>query len=380
MYKNIVIVAGEPSGDSHAANLVRKLKNTNPELIFSGLGGYQMQKEGVKILHNLSELAVVGFFEVLKNYKKIKAIFEELLTHIEKKQPEAIILVDYPGFNLRLAKKIKEKNKNIKIVYYISPQIWAWNKNRISLIKQVVDKMVVFFKFEESLYKNEAVDVDFVGHPLLDWVNITKDKNEFIKRYDLDSDKKLIALLPGSRKNEIKKNLSVMLKSCLLFSKKNRSAQFVILKPAELNIGLFKEITSRLTLKILIIENDTYNGIGASDFCLVASGTATLETAILNKPMFIIYKVNFLTWLIAKMLIKIDYIGLVNVVAGQKIIPEYIQFDAQARRIAYDMNLVLNNPEKINYIKERLIQVKKILGENGATQRAASIINNFICS
>ncbi len=380
MYKNIVIVAGEPSGDFHAANLVKKLKTINPQLVISGLGGYKMQQAGVDIIYNLSELAVVGFWEVLKHYNKFKQVFMQLTEHIEKKQPEALILVDYPGFNLRLAKEIRKINNNIKIIYYISPQIWAWNKKRIKLIKQVVDKMLVFFKFEKKLYEQEYIDTDFIGHPLLDHVNTTKNKNQFIDKHKLDPNKRIIALLPGSRANEIRKNLSIMLKSCLLFSKKTKNVQFVILKPTELNIEMFKEIVAKTTLNAPIIENDTYDGINASEFCLVASGTATLETAILNKPMFIIYKVNLLTWLIAKLLIKIDYIGLVNVVAGQKIIPEYIQFDAHPEKIAFDMDFIFNNPEKIKYIKNKLNEVKTALGEKGATERGATIINNFICS
>jgi len=378
MDKDIFIVAGEPSGDLHGANLVKNLKIIDPDLHFYGLGGAKMLSAGVKINFNLAELAVVGFIEVLKNLKVFKKLFNDIIYEVGKIKPKAIILVDYPGFNLRLAKTIKEKYPLVKIIYYISPQVWAWNSKRIKLIEKVVDKILVIFKFEEELYKKHNVSVDFAGHPLLDSVKITKERSEFLKIHNLDENKRIIALLPGSRENEIKLNLRIMLKTAGIFSQTNRDYQFIVLKTPELNLSLYQNILNKFKVDAAIIENDTYNGINASDFCLVASGTATLETAIIKKPMFVIYKVKLLTWIIAKLVIKLKFISLANIVAGKKIVPEFLQFRARPEAISREMLSLLSSPSEIEEMMSELSKVKDSLGAKGASEKCAQAINAFL--
>ncbi len=333
-----------------------------------------MQNAGIEIYCNFLDLAVVGFWEVVKNLKKFKAIFRMLCQKLDEVKPDAVILIDYPGFNLRFAREVKKRN--IKLIYYISPQVWAWGKNRIELIKKLVDKMIVIFKFEEELYKTHSINAIFVGHPLLDIVKPAQEKTELLKKFGLSPDKKTIALLPGSRIVEVKRHLPIFLETCKILSKKLGNLQFVVSKSPFLPENLFSPCLNPYPLTLTPIPN-SYECIELADFVLVASGTATLETAILEKPLVVIYKTSFLTWLIAKPQIKIPYIGLVNVVAGKKIVPEFIQFGARPKRIAQKVLNLLNSPEE-KTIREDLIRIKENLGEPGATERAARIILSFI--
>jgi lipid-A-disaccharide synthase len=373
--KTIFIVAGEASGDLHGAHLARALKRLNPQIRLCGAGGKLMQNSGVEIFYNFVDLAVVGFFEVLKNLGKFKAIFKFLCQRLDEVKPDAVILVDYPGFNLRFAREVKKRN--IKLIYYISPQVWAWGRNRIDLIKELVNKMIVIFKFEEELYKSHGVNAVFAGHPLLDIVKPSAAKPELCKKLNLSPNKKIIALLPGSREVEVRRHLPIFLETCKILNKKIANLQFVVSKSPALSENLFLLYLAPCTLHLAPITN-SYDCIELADFVLVASGTATLETAILGKPMAIIYKTSFFTWLIAKPQIKIPYLGLVNVVAGEKIVPEFIQYDARPRKIAQKVINLLNLPESREEIKANLIKVRENLGEPGAAERAARAISEFI--
>ena len=322
--KHFLIVAGEASGDVHAAHLVDELKKIDPALTFSGVGGPRLRASGVELYKDISSLAVVGFVEVLKHYREIRGIFNLILKKINDVKPLAVILVDYPGFNLRLAREIKKRG--VKVIYYISPQVWAWKASRVKQVKKYVDKMLVLFRFEEDFYARRGVRVDFVGHPLADALNAPTDKNKFCQRYGLDTEKLTIGLLPGSRQNEVNALLPVMIGAADLLQKEFTSIQFLVLKAHTIERSLLERYCRDAVCQPKIIDAGTYDGINACHLCIVASGTATLETAILEKPMVIVYKTSFLTWLMAKLLVKIPYIGLVNVVAGKKIVPECVQF------------------------------------------------------
>lgn len=374
MPKTIFMVAGEASGDLHGAYLAQALKKLNPEIKLCGAGGLLMQNSGVEIYYNFVDLAVVGFWEAIKNLKKFQAIFRFLCSKLDESNPQAVILIDYPGFNLRFAKKVKERG--LKLIYYISPQVWAWGRNRIELIKQFVDKMIVIFKFEEELYKTHGIDVNFVGHPLLDIVKPTQSKPELLKKYGLAPNKRIISLLPGSRHVEVKRHLPIFLETCKILDKKMANLQFVVSKSSILPENLFSPYLKPYPLNLTPIPN-SYDCIEIADFVLVASGTATLETAILGKPMAIIYKTSFFTWLIAKLQIKIPYIGLVNVVADKKIVPEFIQYGARPKRIVPKVVDLLNSPARES-IKENLIKVRENLGKPGAAERAAKIILSLL--
>jgi len=374
--KRLVIVAGEASGDARAAELVAEIKKRDSTISFSGLGGQKMAEQGVEIYFDLANIAVVGFVEVLKHLKTIKKAFDLILKKIDEQKPDAVILVDYPGFNLRLAKALK--TRNIKVIYYVSPQVWAWNEKRIELIKHVVDKMLVFFEFEKTLYATHGYAVDCVGHPLVDQVTVSLTRDALLKKIGFPLNKRTMGLLPGSREKEVQAIFPVMLKAAENLYQKNPNFQFLALKASTIDSAVFKKYTEKFSFPIKIIEENTYDGIHACDFCLVASGTATLETAILKKPMIVVYKTSFLTWALAKCLIKIPNIGLVNVVAGKRIVPECVQFDATAKKIAYQAIGLLSNEEKLNQIVHALDQVKHALGAPGASARAAQKVLEFL--
>ncbi len=341
------------------------------------------------------------------------------MARLDSEKPDAVILIDYPGFNLRFAKEAKKRN--LPVIYYISPQVWAWHKNRIKTIKKFVDKMLVLFEFEKDLYKQDGIDAVFVGHPLIDAVKADMPKQDAINHFGLKPGQTIIAILPGSRKTEVKKILPIMLKSAQIIADwtchsfallrttsegalrcaqgqtprpKNLSfkreilrpfgaqndmihqIQFILIKSPIVDRGVYDKIVAgaRCSVPLRIINNNRYDAIACSDFALVASGTATLETAILGVPMALVYKVSFLTWLLARMLIKIPYIGLVNVVAGKKIIPEFIQFNARPKKIADECLAILRSPTKISQMKLGLARVKVSLGPSGASETAAKEI------
>jgi lipid-A-disaccharide synthase len=379
--KNIFIVAGETSGDLHAAALVEKLKVKKPDLVFCGLGGKNMETAGVRLLFNITDLAVVGFLEVLHNINKFRQIFRVTLAEINKIKPDCCILVDYPGFNLRLARKLKRMG--VSVIYYISPQVWAWGENRIKIIKDCVDKMVVLFEFEQEFYKNLGVEAEWVGgHPLLDSVDVDIGPALFLRKMDLQREKRLIALMPGSRKKEVATLLPIMLDAARIITKKSKhKLAFIFIQANTIKADpLIRRILDKyqdLELKT-VTEEERYDGLFASDFALVASGTATLETMLLATPMVIIYKLNLLSWFFARLLIKIPYIGLANVVAGEKIVPELVQFQATPAKIAAESLAILSDEERYKNILLKLDAAKKRLGSPGANQRAAEIISRLL--
>ncbi len=373
MPKTIMIIAGEASGDLHGSSLASSLKAIDPDLRLIGMGGEKMIKAGVESYRNIEDLSVIGLGEVLSNLGKFKAVFRFLAGKLDSEKPDCVVLIDYPEFNLRFAKEAKKRN--IPVVYYISPQIWAWRKGRVKIVKKFIEKMIVIFAFEKEFYEKEAVAAEFVGHPLLDVVKPRSSREDFLKEQGLADNKKIVALLPGSRQIEVIRNLPVMVKAAEII--KNRSGddiQFVIAKPKEIKEEIYAEILKNYGLKPKIIEDYPYDCINAADLVLVASGTATLETAILERPMLIIYKVSLLTWLVGKMLVKIPDIGLVNIVAGVRIVPEFVQFDATPEKIADEAIGLISSPEKINEIKAKLRAVREKLGSPGASNRAAESI------
>lgn len=375
--KKILIVAGEASGDLHAAKLVEAIKKIYPETSFFGLGGRNLKQQGAELSGDLTKFAVVGFWEVLKKLPKFKKIFRDILKVSDRQKPDLAILVDYPGFNLRLACELHKRN--IPVVYYISPQIWAWDQKRIYLIKKVVKRMIVFFNFEEELYKKHGVPVSFVGNPLLDTVKTTIPREELLRKAELKTGLLTISLLPGSREKEVKILLPIMLECAKIINGYLLGrVQFLILRSPSVKEEIFSKALKCYNLPIKIISGLTYDGVAASDFSLVCSGTATLETAILATPMVILYKVNFLTWLFIRMMIKIPNIGLVNVVKGRKIAEEFIQFDAEPEKICDYVIPLLQDKNKLNRLKLELLSIKPLLGEPGASIKAAEIIADLL--
>ncbi|MDP8266152.1 MAG: lipid-A-disaccharide synthase [Candidatus Aceula meridiana] len=372
---HLIIVAGEASGDTHAAHLVEAIKTINPKITFSGLGGPKMHDAGVELYEDLTKFAVVGFIEVLRHLGTFRKNFSLILKKVKETNAEAVILVDYPGFNLRLAKELKKLN--VKVIYYISPQVWAWKESRVKLIREVVDKMIVLFPFEKDFYHKHGLEVSYVGHPLVNAVYAKTPKENILEKLRLSAVKTTVGLLPGSRIKEIKSLLPVMIKSAELLYQENPKLQFIVVRAPGINLSIFeKYLPEKLPIKIF--DENFYDGINATDVCMVASGTATLETALLEKPMVVIYKTSLITWAMAKLLIKIPYIGLVNVVAGEEIVPECIQFDASPKKISKTLKEILPPSSRHAAIAQALAQVKHSLGDPGANTRAAQEIIKFL--
>jgi lipid-A-disaccharide synthase len=373
--KNILIVSGEPSGDLQAAHLARAILAINPQIKISAVGGAHLHQAGADVFWDIKDLAVLGLFDALKKLPKFFALKKLILEKIERERPAAVILVDFSGFNLRLAAEIK---KTIPVIYYVSPQVWASRPGRVKTVKKFIRKMIVLFKFEEEFYRKYGVDVDFVGHPLLDIVTATADKKEFRDRFGMSQVKKTIALLPGSRKAEIKNVLPVMLKAAAILRKEMNDVQFVLARGAGVDLSIYNRIIKRFNSDLKIIEGKTYDCLNIADFALVCSGTATLETALMQKPFLIIYKMNLLNYLLYRPQVKVPYIGMVNIVAKDKIVPEFIQFRACPAKIAEEALKILNNPQEAERMKQGLAAVKLLLGEPGAASRAAKIILDYL--
>ncbi len=370
----ILIIAGEKSGDIHAGNLVSEILKYDNTLKFYGIGGEKMKKAGVELLYHIKDMAFLGFIEVIKHLPFIRRVFKNMSKSLDKRNPDLVILVDYPGFNIRFAKKAK--NRNIPVVYYISPQVWAWNKKRVDTIAKRISKMVVIFPFEVELYKSKGVDVSFIGHPLKDIVKPTCSKKDFFKQQDLDLSKPTICLLPGSRKQEVQRILPKMIKGLSILRKKIPQLQGIIAMVDTLDKRIYLSIVK--DEKISLITNKTYDVINHSDAAMVASGTATLETAILETPMVILYKMSFFSYLIGKSLVKLDNFGLVNIVAKKMIAPELLQHQVTGKNIAEKIYPLLIDDKRISNLKKELKQVNKLLGSPGANKRGAEVILNIL--
>lgn len=375
--KKILIISGEPSGDLHASNLVKDLRTKDPSLKFFGMGGPASRKAGVDILYDISGLALIGVVEVLKNLSRIKDAFRAILSKVSSEKPDLAILVDYPGFNLRIAKELSKRG--IPVIYFISPQVWIWHKNRIHEIKRYSKKILVLFRFEEDLYKKHGVNVEFVGHPLIDIVKTTSSKNDTFKRYSLDPARPLISLLPGSRAMEVRNLLETMIKAAGLIAGQVSGVQFAISKYEAIDAKLYEDaVRSSAGADIRIVEGDTYNIVGHSDLAIVASGTATLETALLGTPLVITYRTHPVTAFLARLVAKVDLIGLPNIIAGSMIVPEFVQEDATSEKIAGGALLILKDENTKAAMKRSLAAVKTSLGGGGASLRAAKAVIPYL--
>ncbi len=376
--KKILIAAGEASGDLYGSSLVRELKALNHATEFFGMGGDRMKEQGVELFFHTQELGFMGITEVMKNLAFISKVEKEMISVLDRRKPDLAVLIDYPGFNLRFARYIKERN--ITLVYYISPQIWAWGGKRINKIKKYVNKMVVILPFEEELYRKAGMHVEFVGHPLLDIVKPTLSCEDFKRKFDIRRNQSLVGLLPGSRWQEVEKILPVMLRSVEILKDSHPSTAWAVGLAPTLPRRRMEDLLGGLGQKPKIMENLTYDLMKYSDILLVTSGTATLECAILGTPLIVLYKTSLLTWLIGKSLVRLPHISLVNILAGRKIVPEYIQGNAQPEKIADEIRNILENKGKYKKIKEDLSEVRGKLGGEGASRRAAQIVNLILSS
>ncbi len=374
--KKILIVTGETSGDHHGAKVIKELKELYPAVSISGIGGEELKKTGTKLLYHSRNLSVVGIIEVLSRAPHILKAFKAVKKQLNTSPPDLLILIDYPDFNLRIAKMAHKRN--VRVLYYISPQIWAWRKGRAKKIARIVDKMAVIFPFETKFYQEVGLPVHFVGHPLMDRDSGQKKTSKELTFLNQNKSKPVIGLLPGSRKGEIKTLLPVMLKAADIIKKDIPSSRFIIPLAPGIERDYLDSLLAQSKLDLIVSKDCFYETLEACDMAIVASGTATLETAVMEKPMVIIYKVSLLTYLIGRMLIRVPFIGLANLVAGKKIVPELIQNDANPEKIAAETTAILKDRHRLEEIKIELASVKKALGEKGASKKVALLAYEMI--
>jgi len=374
--KKILLVAGEVSGDLHGSHLVEALQRIEPGIQFFGVGGEGLERRGMKLLYPAHSLSVVGITEVFVKLRSILRALRGLKRSLEREKPDLIILIDFPEFNLRLAKIARRKG--IPVVYYISPQIWAWRPQRIKLIARVVKKMIVLFPFEVPLYESAGVDVEWVGHPLLDTVKPTLPKEKAFQEFGLDPKRRTVGLLPGSRIHEIERLFPPLLASAHLLQKEIPDLQFVIPLAPGISRTILSSHMKNISFPVKVVEGFTYDVMNLSELLIMASGTATLEGAILGKPMIIIYKVSLPSYWVGRALIRVDHIGLVNLVAEREIVPELIQKDVNPERIADEASRILRDPILSRKMAESMDEVRQKLGEPGAAQRAAQIVASLL--
>ena len=367
----LMIITGEVSGDLIGASLIRELKKLDADLTIFGIGGDKMREQGMNILYHINKMAFLGFTEVVKHLPFIKKVQADLLAVAKKEEIKNVVLIDYPGFNLNIAKKFKKNG--MKIIYYISPQLWAWGSGRMKKIKRLINKMLVVFPFEEKLYKSNKVDVEFVGHPLIDRINEYQflSKEELFSKFDLDGSRELLLLMPGSRKHEVEKLFPQIIKAAKKLADEF-NLQIVIACSSNMDENLFYELSDQSDSKV--ITGFTYDLMKYAKFGIVKSGTSTLEAGYFALPMIIVYKISGLTYLIVKKLIKVSKIGMVNILLEDNVVPELIQNDVSEENIYASGKKILSDEEYYNSVKAKLNKVKDKLGNEGASARAAKQI------
>lgn len=368
MPPRMVIVTGEASGDVYGAMLASELAGKRPDIEVSGVGGERMRAAGVDIFFESTNLSIVGVWEAIVRLPELRRAMNTVKAHIERISPDLLILIDYPGMNLRLARFAKQRG--ISVMYYVSPQVWAWGRGRIGSIRKYVDKMVVILPFELDLYEREGVNVEYVGHPLIDIVKTDLGRDAFLERYSLKSDAKVVALLPGSRLQEIGYHLSPLLETARELEAGQPGLEFVVVSVPEYR-DLIKEEVLKHGLIYRVITEHKYDAIAHSDLALTCSGTVTLEAALLGTPMIVIYRLSLFSWLFGKLFVKVPYISLANLVAGTRVVPELLQGSVTSKGLVQESRRILNDAEVSERMRKDLIEVRSKLGEAGATARAA---------
>jgi lipid-A-disaccharide synthase len=363
--KKIYVIAGEASGDLHASNLMQAMLDRDPTLDFRFWGGDKMKDVSPGLVKHIRDLAFMGFWEVITNLRTILKNITFCKEDIVKYQPDAILLVDYPGFNLRIAEWAHERG--IKVIYYISPQVWAWKQKRVHKIKKVVDKMFVILPFEKEFYERFDYDVTYVGHPLLDEISKHGFSEEqcaqFYQKHDLDA-RPIVAVLPGSRKQEVSKKLPIMLEALKSFP----DYQVVIAGAPSLDAEFYAPFNSE---NVKMISNETYHLLASSKAAVVTSGTATLETALFKIPEVVCYKSSRFSYEIAKRLVKVKYISLVNLIMDREVVKELIQADCNADAIRTELSKLLNDEEYHAKLIKNYDELEIILGGGGASDKVA---------
>jgi lipid-A-disaccharide synthase len=374
------VIAGERSGDLHAANLIKAIRQEDEQAFFRGWGGEQMQAAGTELVKHYRDMAFMGFWEVLKNLRTIRGFLKQCQADILQWKPDVVILVDYAGFNMRIAKFCKQHG--IRTFYYISPKVWAWNQNRAYKIKASVDRMFVIFPFEKDFFKKYDYDVDYIGNPLLDEIAAFQPQADFLPKNNLTL-QPIIALLPGSRYQEVEKMLTVMLHAAQLLEQAHpQSFQFVIAGVSNLPQTLYEKLIMSFqqqgSLQLRVVYDQSYDLLARSTSALVTSGTATLETALFQVPQVVCYRTSSATYQIVKRLIRVDYISLVNLIADAPVVKELIQSELTPQNAMQELGKTLPGaPERETQLAE-YVRIREVMGHPGASQRAAQLMVGYL--
>lgn len=374
----VLIVTGEASGDLHGAELARALWKHDRSLEILGMGGKRMQKAGVKLIFDNRRLGVMGLVEVIRRFRVVAEAYRTICEQLNGGRIRLVTLIDSPDFNLRVA--AVAKRKGIPAVYYIGPKVWAWREGRVKTMARLIHRMLVIFPFEEKLYRQAGVACRFVGHPLLDEIPRDLDPVQLRRQYEIDPKGPVVALLPGSRPQEVLRLLPVMLSAAVEVAAQLPKVGFLLPVAPSIEQGIVAEEVGRWPLQVKLISGEAPRVLAASDAAIVASGTATLEAALMGTPMVIIYKMAWLTYLVARMLVKVRNVGLVNIVAGQRVVPELLQGAATAKRITKELMPLLMDETTRQQTKQALSQVSRQLGPPGASMRAAEEILEILKS
>lgn len=366
---SLLLSAGEASGDMYAARLAAALQQRLDVALF-GMGGPQMRAAGVEIVTDYSEVSVVGITEILRHLPSLLRAMDRLVSAAGERRPTLAILTDFPGFHLRLARKLK--GKGIRNVYYICPQFWAWRPWRVNLVRRRFAKALCIFPFEEKFFSRAGVPTKFIGHPLVGAVSAPKDKREFCQEHTLDPSRAIVAILPGSRAGELHHHMPVLREACAHINGRV-PAQFVL---AAAHAGDLQRLRAGWApgLTVRVVEGETYNALAAANAAIVSSGTATVETALLNVPMVVIYRVSPLTATLAKPLVRTPYFAMVNLIAEKRVVPELVQDDFTPARVARETLQLLQEPNARDAQRRGLEEVRQRLGPPGAVERAADEI------
>lgn len=368
--KQVMLVVGEASGDLYGAQLVKRLLQQDPTLEIFGVAGEGLKQAGIRVVLDVARLTGMGLTELVGSLWTLWQAFGLLKRLLKEKRPDLLILIDFPEFNLRLARLAKKLG--IPVLYYISPQVWAWRRYRTRQISRWVSCIAVVFPFEVPLYVKERAQVTFVGHPLLELVQSSRSREETLKRYGLDPNKQTIAILPGSRKREVQSLLPILLRAAKRLLRQ-RDVQFILARASTIQREQVEAALAVASVPVPIADEDTYNVVNGVDLAWVASGTATLETALLQKPMIVLYRVSWITFALARLLIRVKHIGMVNIVAGDRVVPELIQGEVTEERILAETQRILASPHLYQQMVKRLGEVRERLGSPGAPGRVAEI-------
>lgn len=369
---NIMLIAGEPSGDLHGARLAKAILERRPEARLSGMGGEQMRQAGVKLLFDPTKISTIGFVEAIKNIQVLRKVMLKLAETIRQQRPDVVVLIDYPGFNMRLARMVKAED--IPLVYYFSPSAWAWGKSRAEKVAQTVTKVVSVFPFEAEIYREAGADVTFVGHPLLDIVKPSMPAQEVRESLGIALKAPVVGLLPGSRRQEIELLLPEMLAAARLIKSALPEVRFVLPRAGSIEMALLQKHLDKAQVEVQVVDGRAYDLISISQAVIATSGTVTLETAVLGVPMVIIYKTGASTYLLGKMLVRIPHIGLPNIILGRMAMPEYVQHDVKPEIIAAQVVRMLTDAEYAAALRADLAEVVQRLGKPGAVGRTADLV------